>query len=109
MIIELILSGRLKAKGRLGERHSMNEMLIAPEDVFETFSILPRNGFTKSELCKRWSISPRKLNSMIEQGVLSQQKMKHSLSRVTGLLIPYEDVCQFEREGLGALTLGSRA
>jgi len=94
----LILSGRLQAKGRLGKKLKLNNLLVSKEEVFRAFPQQARNGFTKGELLKRWSIGLPALDQLIERGVLRQKRMKHSHSRVTGMLVPVEDVEAYERD-----------
>lgn len=99
-VVQLILSGRLQAKGRLGEQFKLNNLLVSKEEVFQAFPQQSRNGFTKGELCKRWSMSLPAINRLIDSGILHQKRMKHSHSRVTGMLVLVEDVDAYERERL---------
>jgi hypothetical protein len=97
-IIRLILSGRLKAAGRLGRPLILNNMLVSQVELLQAFPKLPRNGYTKTELCQKWSIAMPAINRLIEVGHLSQVWMKHSRSRVSRMLVPLGDVKAYERK-----------
>ncbi|MCG7522236.1 hypothetical protein [Ruegeria sp. Ofav3-42] len=97
-IVQMILSGHVKATGRIGQDLVLRNLLVSKAEVSEALSQQPRNGFTKGELAQRWSIGRPKLNRLIETGVLRQKWMKHSRSRITGMLVPVEDVKAYERE-----------
>ncbi|WP_170327992.1 TniQ family protein [Ruegeria arenilitoris] len=97
-IVELILSGNLKVKGRIGQELALRNLLVSKAGVSKALSKQPRNGFTKEELVQRWSMGRPNLNRLIASGVLRQKRMKHSQSRVTGMLVPAEDVEAYERD-----------
>ncbi len=97
-IVELILSGHVKVTGRIGHDLALKNLLVSKADVSKALSKQPRNGFTKEELVQRWSMGRPNLNRLIETGVLRQKRMKHSRSRVTGMLVPAEDVEAYERD-----------
>ncbi|MBO9410764.1 MULTISPECIES: TniQ family protein [unclassified Ruegeria] len=97
-IVELILSGNLVVKGRIGQELALRNLLVSKAGVSKALSRRPRNGFTKEELVQRWSMGRPNLNRLIETGVLRQKRMKHSRSRVTGMLVPAEDVEAYERD-----------
>jgi len=97
-IVELILSGNLKVKGRIGQDFALKNLLVSKAELSKALSNQPRNGFTKEELVQRWSMGRPNLNRLIETGVLRQRRMKHNQSRVTGMLVPVEDVEAYERD-----------
>ena len=99
-IVQLILSGRLKAAGRLGQSLKLSNLLVSQRELLLAFPKQPRNGFTKSELARRWSKDISTINRMIEAGKLQQKRMKHSRSRMTGLLVPVDVVETYESEHL---------
>lgn len=97
-IVELILSGQVKVAGRIGQDLALKNLLVSKAELSKALSNQPRNGFTKEELVQRWSMGRPNLNRLIASGVLRQKRMKHSQSRVTGLLVPVEDVEAYERD-----------
>ena len=97
-IIQLILAGRLKVTGRIGPNLALKNLLVSKAELSKVFSKHPRNGYTKGELAQRWSMGRPNLNRLIESGVLRQKRMKHSRSRITGMLVPVEDVRAYEQE-----------
>lgn len=99
-IVQLILDGRLKAVGRVGQTFKICNLLVSQGELRRAFPKRPRNGYTKKELARRWSRDISTINSLIQAGVLEQERMKHSGSRMTGLLVPVDVVETYEREHL---------
>lgn len=105
VIIDLLLRGRLKARGRVGLEKALSNALIAKEELLAALPTPTRNGYTRKELCHRWTVSEKSVKKLNTLGLLTPKRMKHSHSRVTNFIFPVTDVHAFERAYIIALWL----
>lgn len=97
-IVQLIISGRLKTTIQSGKSRTMKNLLISKLELVQALPKQKRNGFTKTELKKRWSMDIATINRLVETGALRQKWLKNSHTRMSGMLVTAKSVEAYERE-----------
>ncbi|WP_421702756.1 TniQ family protein [Aliiroseovarius sp.] len=97
-IMKLVLDGRLKPMGRLGEGFQLKKLLLWEAELREALPTRVRNGYTNTEVSRRLLVTNATLRRLREEGLLEYHRVRSSVSRVTNDLIVPASLANFERD-----------